>query len=239
MKYVHLGCGIANRLFAIMRMSSRYKDVTFVWEKLGDENTLFDDLFETSLNIKIQSFSPTNTIVIHPWDQKSQAEFNFSSKYQLKKRWTTNAIGLKTVGCCLCGKPICVPHIARYIRPHRSLVKQLEMMKTKINNNMTALHIRDNPFEKGYSPKWKHIRRLLSVNYSYVAFENKHHSFYLKHHVKQDDIRNATRNRNTLNGLRSAVFDMYALSFAPNIISTKVFSTFHQMSTCLKKSRVQ
>ena len=55
MKYVHLGCGLANRLFAMMRMMNRYKDITFIWEKLGDEYTSFDDLFETPLKIRIQN----------------------------------------------------------------------------------------------------------------------------------------------------------------------------------------
>jgi hypothetical protein len=238
MKYVHLGCGLANRLFAMMRMMNRYKDITFIWEKLGNEYTSFDDLFETSLKIRIQNYSPTNTIVIHPWDYKSYREFNFTSKYRLKKSWKSDAVGLKTIGCCLCGRPLCVPEIARYIRPHESLRAELDVIKMKIQN-MTALHIRDNPIEKGYSPKWKHIRRLLYLNYSYVAFENKHHLQYLHHVLKQEDVRKATRNRNTLQGLRSAVFDMYALSFASSIRSTKAFSTFHQMSACIKKSRLQ
>jgi hypothetical protein len=193
MKYVHLGCGLANRLFAMMRMLNTYKEVTFVWEKIGREHITFSDLFETSLNIKIQDYSPTSSIFIHPWDKYSYGEFNTSSKQQIHAKWRSNGIGFNTIACCLCGKPMCIPQIARYIRPHSSLLDDLQRIRPYVGKSV--LHIRHNPLEHGYSPKWKHIYRLLKTNFSYIAFENGHHLKYLNSFVKQDDVRNASRNR--------------------------------------------
>ena len=234
MKIVHLSCGLGNRLFAIMRMLTRYRKVEFVWENMGThEHVSFFDLFEFNYPIKFNNFSTTSSILIDGWIRpQHKVIFNTTGK-KILKSWTSDGVGYKTIGCCICGLPKCIPEIAKHILPHKSLQDDLKKIKLIINKSQSALHIRNNPAESGYSPHPKHIRKFLKQKYSFVAFE-KDGDVNQSKFLTQNHVRQYTHNRNTLTGLRSAVFDMFALSYAKDIISTKKYSSFHQMSSCLK-----
>lgn len=233
---VHLGCGIGNRIFAIMYMLHKYNNsVHFVWEKMGEENVQFNDLFNASaLNLSISTYSNSRTIQIHDWITKDDLkDFNLTGKQIRKKS--------NTIACCTCGYPRCRKDIAKYIHPHHSLLHDLSTLKDKINTTGYTLHIRNDKHRYTHRTLRKHMKKFLKLkNYTYIAVERNEDVNFLKRinisTILQDNIRHVQRGRSNMKSLLSSVFDIYALSFG-NVISTRFRSTFSRLSDCFRQVR--
>ena len=252
MHYIHLGCGIANRIFAIMNALHRYdiESVHFIWEKLDDDDTQFHDLFSTPLNLKISNsnrfLSKTNltNISIHKWITKQDLQgFNLHNKKIVKRS--------NTIACCTCGLPKCFPFFLKNLSPHTSILQSLVKLNQSMQSrrHLPALHIRNDPHYKNDAKirimhtKQKHIKFILtSHNFSYISFERQKdvtlYANMTRNAITQDVIRNTTRRVGNISRFSqsiSAVYDIYALSFAKYIISTKKHSTFSLLSKCLHR----
>lgn len=219
---VHLGCGLGNRLFAIMN-TLQYNPF-YVWETIGmDEPVSFADLFYAP-HIKFVTHSDASTIQIDKL--VTSKEFNMTGK--------TVGSSNTTFGCCLCGPARCVQKVAQSIKPHPSLWADLERMKRRIDATRDTLHIRHDTTRKLYQTKTSVLQRLSRHNYSFVAAEQREHLRFFHRSAVQDDVRTTYRGRRTRRELLSAVFDMYALSFGKHVHTTKRFSTFSRFSQCLQ-----
>jgi len=228
---IHLGCGLGNRLFAIMKMLPKYHNVNFVWEKIGQEYIAFDDLFYLNYSINFSRYSESNTIQFHPWiTEIDRLDFNTTGKQEVKKS--------HTIACCTCGFEQCEPAIIKHIYPHKSLWKPLANLYRAMDKNRTSLHVRNNPKEPRYRPKIKHIKNFVKQNHSFIAFERNEDIKWLNRSkyatLLQQDFRKVNYGRSTRSELLSSVFDMYALSFSHRTISTKHHSSFSRISNCLR-----
>tara|TARA_B100000482_G_C12609869_1_gene298585 strand:- start:2705 stop:3451 length:747 start_codon:yes stop_codon:yes gene_type:complete len=229
---IHLGCGLGNRLFAIMKMLPKYHNVNFVWEKIGEDYIAFDDLFYLDgYSLNFSKYSESKFIHFHPWiSETDRLDFNTTGKQEVKKS--------NTIACCTCGFEHCEPDIIKHIYPHKSLWRPLVNLYHSMDKNRTSLHVRNNPKERLYRPKLKHIKKFVKQNHSYIAFERYEDVKWLDRTkydtLLQNDFREMQYGRLTKNQLLSSVFDMYVLSFSKNTITTKKYSTFSKISNCLR-----
>ena len=229
---IHLGCGLGNRLFAIMKMLQKYHNVNFVWEQMGKNYIAFEDLFYLdNFSINFSRYSQSKTMQFHSWiSETDKLDFNITGKQIVKKS--------NTIACCTCGFEQCEPDIVKHIYPHKSLWIPLIKLYYAMDKNRSSLHVRNNPQERLYRPKLKHIKKFVRQNHSYIAFERYEDVKWLDRKkydtLLQSDFRKIQYGRSTRHELLSSVFDMYALSFSTKTISTKKYSTFTKMSNCLR-----
>ena len=222
---MQLNCGIANRLFTI-DSNIYYKDLYWI----NIKNTKFHDLFD----LDFQAIARAPSLMHRIYNIEA------NEKQVIKPRIRRNA---SSNSCCLCSDLRCGPTF-HFIKPHPVLREALDKFKKRIGKNAISFHWR-NDEEKDilgrqsflYSQK-KFVKMLSTKNISYVAVQKKEDADFIRKNypniLLQQDFRSLTYNRNSYNGLISAVFDLFALAMSKQIKCSSKQSTFCRVSKCLK-----
>ena len=158
--------------------------------------------------------------------------------------------------CCVCPRTstccpgVCTPWL-RALRPAASLQPALERLRERLGPSPKMLHLRNaDPHARStnfdnanatLTPSRVHAL-LRKKNISYAAVEHRDDARLLRQlsptTMMQQDFRQVTYGRASVNAHRTSVFDLFALSmvndFNDDVTSTSPHSSFLQLTRCLR-----